>query len=176
MAELRYAQIRFKNRVAGHLQETPNGGTLFEYGRDFSEQIGCAIPRQQDRHTWDAGLHPFFEHLGPEGWLRNRQARTADVDVEDDFGILLQYGADCIGAVSVHDPDAVEPEIGSRDLDRMTRAAVGSRRTISGVQAKILVTEGTVCITRRGRTIRSSSSSAVSTPRVSFARRPTGTS
>ena len=91
MAQLRFAEIRFKDSVAGILQETPNGGTLFEYNSDFSESIACSLPRHQDQHIWSNGLHPYFEHLGPEGWLRNRQARTAEIDVEDDFGILLEF-------------------------------------------------------------------------------------
>jgi serine/threonine-protein kinase HipA len=140
MAELRYAEIRFKDRVAGNLIETPDGGTVFEYSQQCDEAIACALPRDQDRHVWDTGLHPFFEHLGPEGWLRNRQARTAEITVEDDFGLLLEYGADCIGAVSVHDSAGGELNTDNRILDRLTQAAVQSKRTISGVQPKILVT------------------------------------
>lgn len=140
MAKLRYAQIRFKNRIAGHLQETPAGGTVFEYGPDFGETIACALPRDEDRHAWDAGLHPVFEHLGPEGWLRNRQARTAEIEIEDDLGLLLEYGADCIGALSVHDTEPSKPTPDLARLDQLTRAAVQSKRTLSGVQPKILVT------------------------------------
>ena len=139
MAELRYAQIRFKDRIAGHLQEMPDGGSVFEYRADFGETIACALPRERDRHVWESGLHPFFEHLGPEGWLRNRQARTAELDVEDDLGLLLAYGADCIGAVSVHDTDQENALPDHGRLDDLTRAAVQSRRPRSGVQPKILV-------------------------------------
>lgn len=141
MALLRYAEIRFKDRIAGSLQEVPGGGTQFDYAPEFTQSIGCALAREQDRHVWNAGLHPFFEHLGPEGWLRNRQARTADIAVEDDLGILLTYGEDCIGAVSVHNPDAVELDVNPESLDRLTRAAVQAKRTLSGVQPKILVTK-----------------------------------
>lgn len=137
MAELRYANIRFKDRHAGVLSETPGGGTLFEYDPDFAEEIACALPRGAARHEWPAGLHPFFEHLGPEGWLRARQARAGEVDAEDDFGILLAYGRDCIGAVSVHDPAAHELR-GDGGLDALTRAAVAGARTISGIQPKLL--------------------------------------
>ena len=141
MAVLRYAQIRFKGRQAGVLRETPQGGALFEYDAGFSEDIACALPREQDNHAWPAGLHPFFEHLGPEGWLRNRQARTAEIAVEDDLGILLAYGADCIGAVSVHDPEEHLHQPDARELDELTTAAVEAKRTISGVQPKLLVTK-----------------------------------
>lgn len=141
MAQLRYAEVRFKGEIAGTLQETPNGGTLFEYAPNFTESIACVLPRQKDQHSWSAGLHPFFEHLGPEGWLRNCQARTAEIDVEDDFGILLEYGEDCIGAVSLHNPGAEESRSDRRRLDELTLAAVQNKRTISGVQPKILATK-----------------------------------
>lgn len=141
MAYLRYANIRFKDRHAGVLQETSDGGTEFVYADDFQSDIACAFPRSEDRYPWPNGLHPFFEHLGPEGWLRSRQARTAEIDVEDDFGILLAYGSDCIGAVSVHDPDERRLEIDGARLDPLTYAGVMANRTISGVQPKLLATK-----------------------------------
>lgn len=141
MAQLRYANINFKNRFAGTLRETPDGGSEFEYAADFSETIACAFPREATRYAWPAGLHPFFEHLGPEGWLRNRQAHTAEIAIEDDFGILMAYGADCIGAASVHDPTAAPFQIDDKTLDDLTAAAVQSRRTISGVTPKLLAAE-----------------------------------
>ncbi len=142
MTALRHARIDFKGRLAGSLRETPDGGTVFEYDSEFPEDIACTLPRAHDSHYWSVGLHPFFEHLGPEGWLRNRQARTAEIDVEDDFGILLAFGADCIGAVSVHSPEQPPVSAGGGALDELTAAAVAGKRTISGVQPKLLVTKG----------------------------------
>jgi len=142
MATLRHAQIDFKVRIAGTLREVPGGGTVFEYDSEFSEDIACALPRAHDSHAWPTGLHPVFEHLGPEGWLRNRQARTAEIAVEDDFGILLAYGADCIGAISVHAPEERPNSANERQLDELTAAAVAGKRTISGVQPKLLVAKG----------------------------------
>jgi serine/threonine-protein kinase HipA len=142
MAALRHARIDFKGRPAGSLQETPEGGTVFEYDPQFPEDIACALPRAHRSHYWPVGLHPFFEHLGPEGWLRNRQARAAEIAVEDDFGILLAYGADCIGAISVHSPEESPISADQGQLDELTAAAVAGKRTISGVQPKLLVTKG----------------------------------
>lgn len=138
MADLRYAHIRFRDRHAGVLAETPGGGTAFEYDPAFTEEIACALPRDTLRHEWPAGLHPFFEHLAPEGWLRARQARVGEIDGQDDFGILLAYGGDCIGAVSVHDPAEHRPTADDPRLDALTRAAVAGARTISGIQPKLL--------------------------------------
>ncbi len=141
MAQLRYANINFKNRFAGTLSETPDGGSAFEYASEFTGAIARAFPPDARRHTWPVGLHPFFEHLGPEGWLRNRQAHAAEIAIEDDFGILMAYGADCIGAVSVHDPAAAPINVGDKTLDDLTAATVQGRRTISGVTPKLLVAE-----------------------------------
>ena len=153
MAKLRHAQINFKDRRAGILREAPEGGTVFEYDPQFSEDIACALPRVHDRHVWPSGLHPVFEHLGPEGWLRNRQAKTAEIDAEDDFGILLAYGADCIGAISVHEPEVRPDPSNERQLDELTAAAVAGKRTISGVQPKLLVNKSAAGYVPAGATV-----------------------
>src|SRR3546814_5003706 len=56
---------------------------------------------------------------------------------QDDFGILLQYGADCIGAVGVLPADGIVP-VHHVDGSVVEEAAVTSSRTISGVQRKLL--------------------------------------
>lgn len=102
-------------------------------------------------HYWRDGLHPFFEHLAPEGWLRGLQARAGGTADQDDFGILLNYGADCIGAVGVrhgddHRRDDDEQDQHVNDPTRQTteepetvdEAAVVPGRTLSGVQKKLL--------------------------------------
>jgi serine/threonine-protein kinase HipA len=112
--------------------ETARGGTRFTYLPGWTEDIACCLPATHREHDWPVGLHPFFAHLGAEGWLREQQARLAHIAEADEFGLLLRYGADCIGAVgvcptddSIPAPDAVE-------------AAANAGRTISGVQKKLL--------------------------------------
>jgi len=96
---------------------------------------------EQRDHYCRGGLIPFFEHLGPEGWLRGRQARAGGTEAQDDFGLLLNYGADCIGAVGVLRPDGTrlaapdEPDI-------LEEAAAFPGRTLSGVQKKLLAFRG----------------------------------
>ncbi|MCB9991221.1 MAG: HipA domain-containing protein [Rhodospirillales bacterium] len=142
MADLRYAFVLFKGRRAGILKEEPDGGTSFSYGEGGAETIACALPYQSGASfSWPGGLHPFFQHLTPEGWLRNTQARTADVETEDDFGILLAYGYDCIGAVSIQAPDSRWLNIDDDRLDALTRAAVKVKKTVSGIQPKLFVDE-----------------------------------
>jgi serine/threonine-protein kinase HipA len=78
-------------------------------------------------------VHPFFQHLGPEAWLRERQARIAHIAEEDDLGLLLRYGADCIGAVSI------KSTVPLANLQSIAVAPANLGRTISGVQRKLLV-------------------------------------
>ncbi|AEH82451.1 type II toxin-antitoxin system HipA family toxin [Sinorhizobium meliloti] len=133
---LRSANILFKDETAGTLVETANGGTRFAYHSDWNKgNIACCFPSTQREHEWKVGLHPFFQHLGPEGWLREQQARSAHIVEEDDLGLLLRYGADCIGAVSIRPPDD------AAQLPEITEATVSPGRTVSGVQKKLLVTK-----------------------------------
>jgi serine/threonine-protein kinase HipA len=130
---LRVAKISFKDRVAGRLEETIGGGTRFVYHDSFVEPIACCLPVSRREHEWQQGVHPFFQHLGAEGWLRERQARIAHIAEEDDFGLLLRYGADCIGAVGVLPIGEASPPI------PLGNEASNPGRTISGVQRKLLV-------------------------------------
>lgn len=131
----RTAEILYKDQVAGTLEETADGGTRFVYGAEWREPIACCFPVTRREHEWAAGLHPFFEHLGTEGWLREQQARVAHIAQEDDLGLLLRYGADCIGAVGVRPPP------GAEQPPAFTEAAANPGRTVSGVQRKLLVTK-----------------------------------
>jgi serine/threonine-protein kinase HipA len=88
-------------------------------------------------HYWRGGLLPFFEHLGPEGWLRGRQARAGGTANQDDFGLLLNYGADCIGAVGIL-PAEQDTPVHPIEEDAIDEAATTAGRTLSGVQKKLL--------------------------------------
>jgi serine/threonine-protein kinase HipA len=136
---LRKAEITFKDQTAGTLEETTSGGTRFTYASNWQTQIACSLPILRREHEWAQGVHPFFQHLGPEGWLREKQARVGHLAEEDDFGLLLRYGADCIGAVGVR-PAGTEAE----DAAPITEVTASPGRTISGIQRKLLVvTDGT---------------------------------
>jgi serine/threonine-protein kinase HipA len=129
----RIANIHFKDRFAGVLSETPGAGTRFVYAQQWQEDIACALPVAQREFVWEAGLHPFFQHLTPEGWLREKQARAGNIGQEDDLGLLIRYGLDCVGAVSVLpvEPKAIDTQA--------VEAEASPGRTISGVQKKLLV-------------------------------------
>jgi serine/threonine-protein kinase HipA len=129
----RIAKVSFKGRIAGRLEETAGGGTRFIYHDAWRETIACSLPVIRREHEWRVGLHPFFQHLGAEGWLRERQARVAHIDAEDDFGLLLRYGVDCIGAVGIL------PYAEELSPSPLTNEGTNPGRTISGVQRKLLV-------------------------------------
>jgi serine/threonine-protein kinase HipA len=133
--DLRTAEVLFKDDVAGTLVETASGGTRFTYRADWQTPIACCFPIERREYEWAQGLHPFFQHLGPEGWLRQRQARVAHIAEEDDFGLLLRYGADCIGAVGIRSTVPLQ------NIVPVAEAPANPGRTISGVQRKLLVTQ-----------------------------------
>jgi serine/threonine-protein kinase HipA len=132
---VRSGEVLFKDAVAGALVETADGGTRFTYRPDWKETIACCLPVERREHEWPQGLNPFFQHLGPEGWLRERQARVAHIAEEDDFGLLLRYGADCIGAVGIRST------VPLAKVEPVAEAPANLGRTISGVQRKLLVIE-----------------------------------
>ncbi|MGE3476028.1 MAG: type II toxin-antitoxin system HipA family toxin [Rhodospirillaceae bacterium] len=138
MANNRRAEVRFKGFRAGILEQNADRSSIFAYDPHWPDVIACALPRVPNIHAWPDGLHPVFQHTTAEGWLRERQARVSALDIDDDLGLLLRYGRDCIGAISVHPLDQQPPEQ-HPNLDAVTKAAVDSLRTISGVQKKLLL-------------------------------------
>ena len=133
----RVGDVTYKDEVVGVLEEMPYGGTSFSYmDKWINESIACAFPINQRRFEWAKGLHPFFQNLLAEGWLRDGQAKAAKIrDDKDDFGLLLRFGEDCIGAVGVRSSSEVSPMI--QQVDEMS-SSVNAHKTISGVQKKLL--------------------------------------
>jgi len=132
----RRATVTFKGVAAGTLSEH-GSDTRFVYHEGWKQTIACTLPAEIRDHYRLGGLIPFFEHLAPEGWLRGRQARAGGTAEQDDFGLLLRYGADCIGAVGVVPVEAsADPIHPAPDL--VDEAAAVPGRTLSGVQKKLL--------------------------------------
>lgn len=136
----RTAIVTYKGVPAGELSEL-GADTRFVYNEGWTETIACVLPVTQRDHYYRNGLIPFFEHLGPEGWLRGRQARAGGTAAQDDFGLLLNYGADCIGAVGILEPDG-SLLIAPAEPNVIEEAAALPGRTLSGVQKKLLAFRG----------------------------------
>ncbi len=142
MAAALWGNVYLDDTFAGLLQQEPSGRCLFTYDAAYLSArhpaIAHTLPLQETPHYCEAGLHPYFDNLVAEGWLRNAQARAIGVDRENRFALLLAFGRDCAGAISVIDPDPTEqfdPDI----TDPEGFAALASRASLSGVQPKILV-------------------------------------
>ena len=69
--------------------------------------------------------------------MRRRQAHAGRTEDQDDFGILLSFGADCIGAVGIVPADH-GPPLSDKEPHSLEEAAKVPGRTISGVQQKLL--------------------------------------
>jgi serine/threonine-protein kinase HipA len=143
MATSLWGKVYFRDLFAGLLQQEPGGRCVFTYdpsylAREQPEAIAHTLPLREQPYTSEHGLHSFFDNLVAEGWFRNVQARALGVNPDDRFTLLLGFGRDLAGAVSVIDP---EPQDGLRidqgDPDAI--AALASRASLSGIQRKLLV-------------------------------------
>jgi serine/threonine-protein kinase HipA len=146
MAASLWGKVYYDDLFAGQLSQEPGGRCVFAYDPAYlaarNPSIAFTLPRQAAPHICEQGLHPFFDNLVAEGWLRNAQARALKVDPSNRFALLLAFGHDCAGAVAIIDPAPIaEPSV---DLgDSTAIAALASRASLSGVQRKLLaVREG----------------------------------
>src|SRR4029077_17866581 len=141
MAAALWGKVYYDKLYAGELRQEPGGRCVFTYDATYLEgkhpAIAFPLSLQEAPHVCEAGLHPFFDNLVAEGWLRNAQARALKIDPNNRFALLLAFGRDCAGAVSVIDPAPInEPAI---DMgDPTATAALASRGSLSGVQPKLL--------------------------------------
>lgn len=145
MAATLWGKIYYQDRFAGILQQEPGGRCAFTYDPAYIEAdspaIAHALPLQEAPHLSEGGLHAFFDNLVAEGWLRNAQARALGVRPDDRFALLLAFGRDCAGAVSIIDPDPVHDlELDPADVQSV--AALTSRASLSGIQPKLTVVKG----------------------------------
>jgi serine/threonine-protein kinase HipA len=146
MATSLWGKVYHHDVYAGELRQEPGGRCVFTYDATYLEAghpaIAFTLQRRAAPYICEQGLHPFFDNLVAEGWLRNAQARALKVDPGNRFALLLAFGRDCAGAVTIIDPaPTTEPAV---DLgDPAAAAALASRASLSGVQPKLLtVKEG----------------------------------
>jgi len=168
MATALWGKVYNNDLYAGELRQEPGGRCMFTYDPTYLEAkhpaIAFTLPRRAAPHICEQGLHPFFDNLVAEGWLRNAQARALKVEPGNRFALLLAFGKDCAGAVSIIDPaPAAEPAIDADDP--IARAALGSRASLSGIQPKLLAV-------KEGRKYRAARSNEIST---TIAKLPSGT-
>jgi serine/threonine-protein kinase HipA len=139
MAENNWAKVYFQEIFAGILEQRPGDDYLFSYDDEFqTKQISLSIqlPISKKEHLSKNGLHPFFDNLIAEGSLAKIQAKAIGVKETDRFKLLMAFGSDLIGAVTIVDPKPnykikVDPE------DYFQELSLRSRASISGVQPKL---------------------------------------
>lgn len=147
MATSLWGQVYYNKHFAGILSEEPPGtATSFTYDASYISKglpaIAHTLPLQEAPHRNEVDLFPFFDNLVAEGWLASAQTRLLGARNVSRFQLLLAFGYDCPGAVSIVDPT---PEKLSRLLldehDDKEMATLKGRASISGVQPKLAVVE-----------------------------------
>lgn len=142
MAKLLWGKVFFKDIFAGYLRQEPGDRTSFTYDDLYIEQNGAPIsyhfPVRSEPYFNDSGLHSFFDNLVAEGWLEHAQMRLLGKRITSRFELLLAFGTDCAGAVSVIDPEPQDLSNLLLDLDDPKELALlTSRSSLSGVQPKL---------------------------------------
>ncbi|MDH5552883.1 MAG: HipA domain-containing protein [Nitrosomonas sp.] len=146
MANLLWGKVYYKEVFAGTLREEPGDRTSFEYGASYLEAghsaIAHTLPVTIALHTSHAGFHAFFDNLVAEGWLEQAQTRLLGKRQVSRFELLLAFGYDCAGAVSVIDPEPAKLSELLLDInDSKEMALLTSRASLSGIQPKLAVIE-----------------------------------
>jgi len=142
MAKTLWGNVYFKDVYAGRLEEKPGGRYVFTYDASYLDDkkpaIAHTLPLHPKPYISESGLHPFFDNLVAEGWLCNAQARALGIAPSDRFALMLGFGHDLAGAVSVVDPD---PQAHHKPdhTDEATLAALMAKASLSGIQRKLLV-------------------------------------
>ena len=144
MAHLLWGHIYYKDHFAGTLRQEPGDRTSFTYHDSYlssgQPSIAHTLPLQAAPFLSESGLPPFFDNLVAEGWLEEAQTRLLAKRRASRFELLLAFGQDCAGAVSVIDPEPQERGIIKPD-NPMDMAVMAGRASLSGIQPKLALIE-----------------------------------
>lgn len=70
-----WGKVYYKDTFAGILSQEAGGRCVFAYDEGYLESslpaISYRLPLQAEPHLNEYGLHPFFDNLCAEGWLKN---------------------------------------------------------------------------------------------------------
>jgi serine/threonine-protein kinase HipA len=99
MASSLWGKVYTNDTYAGELRQEPGGRCVFTYDPTYlgsqNPAIAFTLPKRAEPIINEQGLHPFFDNLIAEGWLRNAQARALKIDSNNRFALLLAFGHDC---------------------------------------------------------------------------------
>ena len=135
-----WGNIYYKDTFAGILSQEAGGRCVFTYDESYLQSplpaISYTLPLRVEPYLSEYGLHSFFDNLCAEGWLKNAQARALGLRRDDRFSLLLAFGTDLAGAVSIIDPEPLwEIKIDHGDPENI--AALSARASLSGFQPKL---------------------------------------
>ena len=148
MATNLWGNVHYRDTFVGILSQEAGGRCVFTYDESYLQSslpaISYTLPLRAEPHLSEYGLHPFFDNLCAEGWLKNAQACALGLRRDDRFPLLLAFGTDLAGAVSIIDPDpAGDITINHNDPENI--AALSAKASLSGVQPKLgAIREGRV--------------------------------
>jgi len=142
MAKSLWGRVYLYNKFAGILRQEPGERMSFTYDLNYIENekkpISYTLQLQEESYISEDGLHPFFDNLVAEGWLEQAQGRLLGKRNTTRFELLLAFGYDCIGAISVIDPDPIDiSKKFLNDKDPKEIALIKNRASLSGVQPKL---------------------------------------
>ena len=144
MANLLWGNVYYKNHFAGVLRQEPGERVSFAYDESYltagHPAIAHTLLLRPEPYISQSGLPPFFDNLVAEGWLEDAQTRLLGKRRASRFELLLAFGQDCAGAVSIIDPDPQERGIIKPD-DPMDIAVMAGRASLSGIQPKLALIE-----------------------------------
>lgn len=146
MAKLLWGKVYFKEHFVGFLREEPGERASFTYDDSYLSTahpaIAHTLPLQPEPHISQAGLHSYFDNLVAEGWLEEAQIRLLGKRQISRFELLLAFGQDLAGAVSVIDPEPAalsDAMLEAEDTKEM--AVFAGRASLSGIQPKLVAKE-----------------------------------
>src|SRR5690606_34924050 len=104
MSQEKIGYVYFNSTYVGKL-EFLDGDYVFEYDDSYlassdSISLSLSLPKSMKRHVFQR-LHPFFEGLLSEGWMKKIQSGVQKIDEKDSFTRLLNNGEELIGAITV---------------------------------------------------------------------------
>lgn len=139
MGLLGWGRVYCGSAYAGIVREEPGDRTSFTYDPGYAgADIAVTLKVADGRIVSENGLLAFFDNLVAEGWLEQAQSKALGKREASRFELLVGFGRDCAGAVSVVPPEQrgrarfPAPAEDAREL----AASVG-RSSLSGVQPKL---------------------------------------
>lgn len=143
-SELSQVAVFYNGILCGDLIKNTSN-YAFKYNQNYLDQKYPPISYNLELQTGEfifpeSLLHPFFDNLASEGWLRQHQADALKISKEDTFEILKHFGYDLAGAVYFDTPEfdrnypmKIEINLDEEQKNLKSVISIESRACISGI-------------------------------------------